>query len=69
MKCAVCQDDGLTLAHTIAHELGHMLNFEHDDLEDDLNNLESEKRYVMAPKMETDVRRLQWSSSSKEQLK
>ncbi|XP_066997259.2 A disintegrin and metalloproteinase with thrombospondin motifs 4 isoform X2 [Anabrus simplex] len=33
-SCAIVQDNGLSAAFTIAHEIGHVLNMPHDDAED-----------------------------------
>ena len=81
--CTINQDNGLTLAHTIAHEIAHTLKIPHNGEEPNageqfLRHPGSEKlinctpaaneRYVMAPQLETDVRRLSWSGCSKQHL-
>ena len=66
-SCTINQDNGLTLAHTIAHEIGHTLRIPHDPPDDPRCGGEA-GNFVMAPRLETDIRSLRWSPCSREHL-
>ena len=70
-NCVLCQDNGLTLAHTIAHEIAHTLNITHDDDQTECGSLieENEEKRVMAAIMESDVGKLTWSKCSQKQIR
>jgi hypothetical protein len=65
MSCAICEDTGMVLGVTVAHEIGHLMGCGHDDgvqsdcmpMADDVNN------YVMAPDVQMATSR--WSSCSR----
>ena len=58
--CALVQDNGLTTAHTLAHELAHVLGVTHLNQNSSNNN-----NFVMLPRLESDSRRLRWSEQTR----
>ena len=54
--CIVNQDSGLTLAHTIAHEMGHTLNLPHTEDHGNPDQCEVGGHFVMAATLRADIR-------------
>ncbi|KAI3384954.1 hypothetical protein SNEBB_005130 [Seison nebaliae] len=51
-SCSIAEDNGLGVAFTIAHELGHVFNLPHDDDKKcDEDNIDDIDHHVMAPVM------------------
>ncbi|PVD24393.1 hypothetical protein C0Q70_14875 [Pomacea canaliculata] len=68
-SCSIIEDNGLSSAFTIAHELGHVFNLPHDDDAQckDLNSMSGRggRRYhVMAPMLDANSSPWDWSPCS-----
>ncbi|RMX52809.1 hypothetical protein pdam_00012220 [Pocillopora damicornis] len=66
-SCSLAEDNGLSTAYTIAHELGHLFSLPHDGD----NNLCTRSRgdqHLMAPSLSFDTKPWSWSSCSREKI-
>ncbi|XP_046582334.1 A disintegrin and metalloproteinase with thrombospondin motifs 9-like [Haliotis rubra] len=67
-SCAIIEDNGISAAYTIAHELGHVFNLPHDDDKQCLRypqSIKSKKKYhVMAPTLDYNSSPWDWSPCS-----
>nr|XP_058944082.1 A disintegrin and metalloproteinase with thrombospondin motifs 9-like isoform X2 [Pocillopora verrucosa] len=66
-SCSLAEDNGLSTAYTIAHELGHVFSLPHDGD----NNLCTRSRgdqHLMAPSLSFDSKPWSWSSCSREKI-
>uniref|UniRef100_A0A915JMY9 Peptidase M12B domain-containing protein n=1 Tax=Romanomermis culicivorax TaxID=13658 RepID=A0A915JMY9_ROMCU len=65
-SCTIIEDNGLSAAFTIAHELGHTFNIPHDDEKkcSDYMSLDSFNFHIMAPTLEYNTHPWSWSSCS-----
>ncbi|XP_064483510.1 A disintegrin and metalloproteinase with thrombospondin motifs 9-like isoform X2 [Ornithodoros turicata] len=65
-SCSIVEDNGLSAAFTIAHELGHVLNIPHDDDEKCLRHHSgSRPLHVMARMLDYNSHPWSWSSCSR----
>ncbi|TRY74484.1 hypothetical protein TCAL_01321, partial [Tigriopus californicus] len=65
-SCAIVQDNGLSAAFTIAHELGHVLNMPHDDDKKCSEFNASNVSYVMSRMLHHNTNPWEWSTCSRE---
>ncbi|XP_038627931.1 A disintegrin and metalloproteinase with thrombospondin motifs 9 [Tachyglossus aculeatus] len=67
-SCSISEDNGLSTAFTIAHELGHVFNMPHDDnnkcKEDGVKN----QQHVMAPTLNFYTNPWMWSKCSRKYI-
>ncbi|XP_030370453.1 A disintegrin and metalloproteinase with thrombospondin motifs 9 isoform X2 [Scaptodrosophila lebanonensis] len=64
-SCSIVQDNGLSAAFTIAHELGHILNMPHDDDKRCIpHNHRDSIKHIMAPSMGEHMHPWSWSKCS-----
>jgi hypothetical protein len=65
-SCAIIEDNGLSAAFTIAHELGHIFNIPHDDERrcGDYMQLNKHNFHIMAPTLEYNTNPWSWSLCS-----
>ncbi|KAK7486510.1 hypothetical protein BaRGS_00022176, partial [Batillaria attramentaria] len=68
-SCSIIEDNGLSSAFTIAHELGHVFNLPHDDDDNQCKGFQGlgrgGKRYhVMAPSLDANSNPWDWSACS-----
>uniref|UniRef100_A0A915JT00 Peptidase M12B domain-containing protein n=1 Tax=Romanomermis culicivorax TaxID=13658 RepID=A0A915JT00_ROMCU len=70
-SCAIIEDNGLSAAFTIAHELGHLFNMPHDDEKkcEAYMALEKQNYHIMAPTLEFNAHPWSWSQCSSKTLK
>ena len=65
-SCNINEDSGLTLAFTIAHEMGHNFNAEHDTPESECGLLK--KPYLMNTHSSTPIKDFVWSECSRREI-
>ncbi|KAF5299315.1 hypothetical protein FQA39_LY02488 [Lamprigera yunnana] len=64
-SCSVNEDNGITLAHTITHEMGHNFGMYHDTDKIGCSSKEGNKLHVMTPSFEADTVGVSWSRCSR----
>ncbi|KPJ19387.1 A disintegrin and metalloproteinase with thrombospondin motifs 7 [Papilio machaon] len=64
-SCSVNEDNGIMLAHTITHELGHNFGLYHDTEKIGCHRREGSTLHVMTPIFEADTIQVAWSRCSK----
>ena len=66
-SCAIVQDNGLSAAFTIAHELGHVLNMPHDDDQKcaHISKFNDSKWHVMSRMLDHNTNPWEWSNCSR----
>ncbi|XP_022672218.1 A disintegrin and metalloproteinase with thrombospondin motifs 7-like isoform X5 [Varroa destructor] len=67
-SCNVNEDSGLTLAYTIAHEMGHNFGMSHDGPHNGCQAPLGERQHVMAPHLNSDTSPLVWSNCSRQEI-
>ncbi|XP_014212898.1 A disintegrin and metalloproteinase with thrombospondin motifs 7-like isoform X2 [Copidosoma floridanum] len=67
-SCSVNEDNGITLAHTITHELGHNFGMYHDTEKIGCSKKEGDKLHVMTPSFEADTVGVAWSKCSRRDI-
>uniref|UniRef100_A0A915DWN5 Peptidase M12B domain-containing protein n=1 Tax=Ditylenchus dipsaci TaxID=166011 RepID=A0A915DWN5_9BILA len=69
-SCAIIEDNGLSAAFTIAHELGHIFNIPHDDERkcSEFMPLNKNNYHIMAPTLEYNTNPWSWSPCSAHML-
>lgn len=69
-SCAIIEDNGLSAAFTIAHELGHIFNIPHDDERKCAQYMQLVKHnfHIMAPTLEYNTHPWSWSTCSSAML-
>ncbi|PZC79906.1 hypothetical protein B5X24_HaOG215670 [Helicoverpa armigera] len=64
-SCSVNEDNGIMLAHTITHELGHNFGLYHDTEKIGCHRREGSTLHIMTPIFEADTVQVAWSRCSK----
>ncbi|KAG5674191.1 hypothetical protein PVAND_004173 [Polypedilum vanderplanki] len=67
-SCSVNEDNGITLAHTISHELGHNFGMYHDTAKTGCDKRTGSKMHIMTPSFEADTVHVQWSNCSRRDI-
>ncbi|GAB1865490.1 A disintegrin and metalloproteinase with thrombospondin motifs 7-like isoform X1 [Camponotus japonicus] len=67
-SCSVNEDNGITLAHTITHELGHNFGMYHDTEKIGCSKREGDTLHVMTPTFEVDAVGVAWSRCSRRDI-
>lgn len=68
-SCNVNEDSGLTLAYTIAHEMGHNFGMSHDGPQNGCPaGARGERQHVMAPHLSADASPVVWSECSRHEI-
>ncbi|XP_058791998.1 A disintegrin and metalloproteinase with thrombospondin motifs 7-like isoform X2 [Phymastichus coffea] len=67
-SCSVNEDNGITLAHTITHELGHNFGMYHDTEKIGCSKRDGDKLHVMTPTFEADTVGVAWSRCSRRDI-
>uniref|UniRef100_A0A7M5V8I3 A disintegrin and metalloproteinase with thrombospondin motifs 9 n=2 Tax=Clytia hemisphaerica TaxID=252671 RepID=A0A7M5V8I3_9CNID len=66
-SCSVVEDNGLSVAFTIAHEVGHLLNAPHDGESNTCNEL-NDQVHIMTPTFSIKYKTWTWSSCSRKYI-
>ena len=66
-SCAVIEDNGLSSAFTIAHEIGHLLNAPHDGDDNECTE-DKDNVHVMTPSFSISSKIWTWSSCSRKYI-
>ncbi|KAE8612598.1 hypothetical protein XENTR_v10012910 [Xenopus tropicalis] len=64
-SCSISEDNGLSTAFTIAHELGHVFNMPHDDSNKCKEESGKNQQHVMAPTLNFYTNPWMWSKCSR----
>ncbi|XP_032687122.1 A disintegrin and metalloproteinase with thrombospondin motifs 7-like isoform X2 [Odontomachus brunneus] len=67
-SCSVNEDNGITLAHTITHELGHNFGMYHDTEKIGCSKRDGDTLHVMTPSFEVDAVGVAWSRCSRRDI-
>ncbi|XP_046737583.1 A disintegrin and metalloproteinase with thrombospondin motifs 7 [Diprion similis] len=67
-SCSVNEDNGITLAHTITHELGHNFGMYHDTEKIGCSRRDGNTLHVMTPSFEVDTVGVAWSRCSRRDI-
>lgn len=67
-SCSVNEDNGITLAHTITHELGHNFGMYHDTEKIGCSKRDGDTLHVMTPTFEVDTIGVAWSRCSRRDI-
>ncbi|XP_056131168.1 A disintegrin and metalloproteinase with thrombospondin motifs 9-like isoform X2 [Lampris incognitus] len=67
-SCSISEDNGLSTAFTIAHELGHVFNMPHDDSNKCKEDGVKIQQYVMAPTLNYNTNPWMWSKCSRKYI-
>ncbi|XP_045145747.1 A disintegrin and metalloproteinase with thrombospondin motifs 9 isoform X1 [Echinops telfairi] len=67
-SCSICEDNGLSTAFTLAHELGHVLNMPHDDNKKCKEEGVKSPQYVMASTLNFYTNPWIWSKCSRKYI-
>ncbi|PNF40674.1 hypothetical protein B7P43_G03792 [Cryptotermes secundus] len=67
-SCNVNEDNGITLAHTITHEMGHNFGMYHDTEKIGCSRRQGNTLHVMTPSFEADAVEVAWSSCSRRDI-
>ncbi|XP_062325813.1 A disintegrin and metalloproteinase with thrombospondin motifs 9 [Osmerus eperlanus] len=67
-SCSISEDNGLSTAFTIAHELGHVFNMPHDDSNKCKEDGGKNQQHVMAPTLNYYTNPWMWSKCSRKYI-
>uniref|UniRef100_H3D0N5 ADAM metallopeptidase with thrombospondin type 1 motif, 9 n=1 Tax=Tetraodon nigroviridis TaxID=99883 RepID=H3D0N5_TETNG len=67
-SCSIIEDNGLSTAFTIAHELGHVFNMPHDDSNKCQEDGVKLQQHVMAPTLNYNTNPWMWSKCSRKYI-
>ncbi|XP_039628815.1 A disintegrin and metalloproteinase with thrombospondin motifs 9 isoform X1 [Polypterus senegalus] len=67
-SCSISEDNGLSTAFTIAHELGHVFNMPHDDSNKCTEEGVKNQQHVMAPTLNYYTNPWMWSKCSRKYI-
>ncbi|NXI14260.1 ATS9 metalloproteinase, partial [Irena cyanogastra] len=67
-SCSISEDNGLSTAFTIAHELGHVFNMPHDDDQKCKEDGGKNQQHVMAPTLNFYTNPWMWSKCSRKYI-
>ncbi|KAM4722780.1 A disintegrin and metalloproteinase with thrombospondin motifs 9 [Rhinophrynus dorsalis] len=67
-SCSISEDNGLSTAFTIAHELGHVFNMPHDDSNKCKEEGSKSQQHVMAPTLNFYTNPWMWSKCSRKYI-